>query len=129
MRRRITKDDSKDRHPKRTRGARAHDDAARWESKILLHLEGKDPNLLDKETSKVYRKISGTGARLRGPLPLPVKALPEGTATGETDRVHRRLFLIYFPTEQTVSFLEKLALSGSIHTSISVEEIIAGNHP
>jgi small subunit ribosomal protein S10 len=129
MRRRIPKDDSTDRHPKRTRGARALDDAARWESKILLHLEGKDPNLLDKETSKVYRKISGTGARLRGPVPLPAKPLPEGTATHETDRVHRRLFLIYFPTEQTVSFLEKLSLSGSVQTSISVEEITAGNHP
>jgi len=129
MRRRIPKDESKDRHPKRTRGARALDDTARWESEILLHLEGKDPSLLDKETSKVYRKISGTGARLRGPVPLPVRALPEGTATHESDRVHRRLIFIYFPTEQTVSLLEKLALSGSVQTSISVEEITAGNHP
>jgi ribosomal protein S10 len=128
MRKRIPKADLTDQHPKRTSGARALGDAARWESKILLYLEGKDPNLLDKETYKVHRKISGTGARLRGPVPLPVRPLPESTATLETDRVHRRLFLVYFPTEKTVSLLEKLALSGSIQTFISVEAITAGDH-
>ena len=129
MRKRIPKADSTDRHQKRKRGARALDDAARWESKILLYLEGTDPKLLDKETYKIYRKISGTGARLRGPVPLPIRRLPESTATPESDRVHRRLFLILFPTAQTISLLEKLALSGSVQTSISVEEITAGDHP
>ena len=129
MRRRIPKADSAHRQQERKRGARALDDAERWESKIFLYLEGKDPKLLDKETYKVYRKISGTGARLRGPVPLPVRRLPESTATLETDRVHRRLFVILFPTEQTVSLLEKLALSGSIETSISVEEIPAEGRP
>jgi len=129
MRKRIPRADPTHRPLKRKRGARALEDAARWESKILLYLEGKDPKLLDKETYKVYRKISGSGARLRGPVPLPVKPLPENTATLEADRVHRRLFLILFPTAQTISLLEKLALSGSVQTSISVEDITAEDHP
>ena len=95
----------------------------RWESRILLYLEAEDPMLLDKETQKVYRKIDGTGAKIQGPVPLPVQRLPESQASSDKDRVHRRLFRILFPTEKTVSLLEKLALSGSVRTSISVEEI------
>jgi len=129
MGKRISRVDSKHLPEKRKARGRSPKDAARWQSKILLYLEGYDPRLLDKETYKVYRKISGTGARLRGPVPLPVRPLPESTATPETDRVHRRLFLIFFPTEQTISLLEKLSLSGSVQTSISVEEITAEDHP
>jgi small subunit ribosomal protein S10 len=89
-------------------------------------LEGEDPKLLDKETEKVYRKIDGTGARIQGPVPLPTRRLEDSRTNLQTDRVHRRLFRILSPTEKTVSLLEKLALSGSIGTSISVEEISPG---
>lgn len=129
MRKRIPKPDST--HPAQ-RGKKAHrspDQEARWESKILLCLEGQDTKLLDKETYKVYRKISGTGARLQGPIPLPVRRLPDSTMPLETDRIHRRLFLILFPTAETVSLLEKIALSGSVKTSITVEEVTSEVDP
>lgn len=129
MRKRISPPDSTPSRGKKKRGARTPSESARWESKILLSLEGQDPKLLDKETVKIYRRISGTGARLQGPFPLPVRRLPESTTPPETDRIHRRLFLIFFPTEETVSLLEKLALSGSVQTSISVEEIPPGGGP
>ncbi len=104
----------------------------RWESRILLRLEGEDPKLLDKETAKVYRKIDGTGASIQGPVPLPVRQLSADRTRLGTDRVHRRLFCILFPTEKTVALLDKLALSGAVRTSISVEEVPAGGglqHP
>lgn len=126
MRKRVPKEDPPNLPIKRRTGARPPDDAVRWASKMLLYLEAKDPKLLDKETQKVYRKIHETGARIQGPVPLPVRLLPEGTMALETDRVHRRLFHIFFPTERTVSLLEKLALSGAVETSISVEEMPAG---
>ena len=129
MRKRIPKADPKKLPKKRHGGAWPLAQAVRWESKIILSLEAKDPKLLDKETYKVYRKIQGTGARIQGPVPLPVRCLPEGTMGLETDRVHRRLFHIFFPTELTVSLLEKLALSGAVQTSISVEEIPQGGNP
>jgi small subunit ribosomal protein S10 len=100
--------------------------SGRWDSRILLYLEAEDPKLLDKETQKVYRKIDGTGAKIQGPVPLPAKRLSGKRASPDADRVHRRLFRILFPTEQTVSLLEKLALSGAVQTSISVEEIPPG---
>ena len=129
MPKRIRKTESM-RPPRKRRGdTRPSQETGRWESRILLYLEGEDPKLLDKETQKVYRKIDGTGAKIQGPVPLPVRRVPEGRATVHTERVHRRLFRILFPTEKTVSLLEKLALSGSVRTSISVEEIPAGDTP
>lgn len=101
----------------------------RWESRILLYLEAEDPKLLDKEALKVYQKIDGTGAKIQGPVPLPVTRLPDSHPPPDTDRLHRRLFRILFPTEKTVSLLEKLALSGSVKTSVSVEEIPTGDNP
>ncbi len=93
-----------------------------WDDKILLYLEGKDPNLLDKETYKIYRRISVTKAKIIGPVPLPIQGADKNFGPDDSDRVHRRLFQILSPTEDTISLLEKLALSESIQASISVEE-------
>lgn len=125
MRKRIIRPDSRPAPGRRRTGAESPDEALRWENKILLYLEGRDPKVLDKEVYKVYRKIQGTGARIEGPVPLPVRRLSEDETSPDADRVHRRLFHILFPTERTVSLLDKLALSGSVQTSISVEEIPA----
>ena len=129
MPKRIRKTESTSPSRKGRRDARPGEETTRWESRILLYLEGEDPKLLDKETQKLYRKIDGTGAKIQGPVPLPVRRLPESRTTLHTDRVHRRLFRILFPTEKTVSLLEKLALSGSVQTSISVEEIPSDDTP
>ena len=129
MGKRIRKTDSPSQPKKKSRGAGPIEKADRWESRILLYLEAFDPKLLDKEAQKVYRKIDGTGAKIQGPVPLPITPLKESQTTLDTDRVHRRLFWILFPTEKTVSLLEKLALSGSVQTSISVEEIPTGGNP
>ena len=129
MGKRIRKTDSTSQPKKRRGEARPLERAVRWESRILLYLEGEDPKLLDKEAQKVYRKIDGTGAKIQGPVPLPVRRLPESQTILDTDRVHRRLFRILFPTEKTVSLLSKLALSGSVQTSISVEEIPTEGNP
>jgi small subunit ribosomal protein S10 len=129
MAKRIRKTDSIRPPGKRSKKAGPRKETGRWESRILLYLEGEDPKLLDKETQKVYRRIDGTGAKIQGPVPLPARRLPASRATLDADRVHRRLFRILFPTEKTVSFLEKLALSGAVQTSISVEEIQPGEDP
>ena len=129
MGKRIRKTDSTSQPKKKRRGTRPLEKTDRWESRILLYLEAEDPKLLDKEAQKVYQKIDGTGAKIQGPVPLPVTRLPESRPPQHTDRVHRRLFRILFPTEKTVSLLEKLALSGSVKTSISIEEIPTGDNP
>ena len=91
-----------------------------WKSEISLFLESADPRLLDKETYKFFCRIGETGARILGPIPLPVQ-WPEGSQR-EAVGIHRRLFRILSPTEKTVSLLEKLSLSGSVNASIHVED-------
>ena len=129
MGKRIRKTASASQPEKKRGGASPPKKADRWESRILLVLEAEDPKLLDKETLKVYRRIEGTGAKIQGPVPLPATRIPENRPPVKTDRVHRRLLRILYPTEKTVSLLDKLALSGSVETSISVEEIPAGDNP
>ncbi|MEW6442183.1 MAG: hypothetical protein AB1640_14695 [bacterium] len=113
--------------PKRpSRGAKARslqpDDRIAWDSRLLLTIESPDPRLLDKEAGKLYHRIAGSGARVRGPIPLEVRSVPPPSAQGTDLRLHRRLFLILFPKEETVSILEKLSLSESVHGTIEVEE-------
>jgi len=93
-----------------------------WDSKILLSLEGKDPNLLDKEALKIYRRISSTHAKISGPIPLPARQSTEDLKDIYEDRIHIRLFQILYPTESTISLLEKLSLSESIQASLSIED-------
>jgi len=104
---------------RRTPAAPAH---PVWQSRLLLYLESPDPNLLDKESLKLYHRILESGAEVQGPVPLPVRS-PEGPAPGDTDpRIHRRRFVILSPTGTTVSILEKLSLSGSVSARVHVED-------
>ena len=77
---------------------------------------------MDKETYKVYRRIGETGARIQGPIPLPVQWPAGSPQARDALGIHRRLFRIFLPTEKTISLLEKLSLSKSVNASINVEE-------
>jgi len=88
----------------------------------MLHLESPDPNLLDKETAKLYHRIRDSGAEIRGPVPLPVRHPDGSAAEGSPARIHRRLFRILSPTGETVALLEKLSLSGAVSARVEVEE-------
>ncbi len=93
------------------------------ESRLQVHLAADDPRLLDKETGKLYRSVLGTGAAARGPFPLPV------ALQGKGGRIHRRVLHVLHPTERTVSFLEKLALSEAVQVSITVDKSGRGAAP
>ena len=78
--------------------------------------------MLDKETYKVYGHISGTGAVIQGPIPLPVESSEEPPRGEGASLIHRRLFKIDYPTPEIISLLEKLPLSGAVEASVIVEE-------
>jgi small subunit ribosomal protein S10 len=100
-----------------------------WKNQLFLHLESPDPNLLDKETSKLYLRIRESGAQIQGPVPLPVR-IQEGSGPGEgPERIHRRMFKVLSPTGKTVSLLERLSLSSSVTAFVEVEEEDAPGPP
>jgi small subunit ribosomal protein S10 len=100
-----------------------------WKNQLFLHLESPDPNLLDKETSKLYLRIRESGAQIQGPVPLPVRFQEGSGPGGEPARIHRRMFKVLSPTGKTVSLLEKLSLSGSVTAFVEVEEEDAPSPP
>ena len=93
-----------------------------WSGKLLLYIESQDPRLLDKEAGQIYLRIRKSGARVLGPIPLPVEKESGPSEREEGHRVHRRLLQILFPREETIAVLEKLSLSPTVRSSILVEE-------
>jgi len=98
------------------------EDRSIWTGRLLLYLESPDPRLLDKEAGKLYHRIHESGARMQGPVPLPVDERPSGPERPALQRIHRRLFHILSPGEETAGLLEKLSLSQTVESSILVEE-------
>lgn len=88
----------------------------------MLFLESEDPRLLDKEAYKVFCRLKENAARMQGPVPLPVRWTSVPSRSERQAGVHRRLFKIFFPTDATVSLLERLPLSSSVSASINVED-------
>lgn len=98
-------------------------EAGRWRGKLLLQLESPDPRLLDKEAAKIYQRIRQSGARVEGPIPLPVRTVPGTPGRGERQCTHVRCFQVFCPRDETISVLEQLSLSQIVRSSILVEEM------
>lgn len=82
------------------------------QQKIRIKLKAFDHKLVDKSTKEILETVTKTGAKVVGPIPLPVKKEKLTILTSphvdkkardqyET-RTHKRLFDIINPTEQTV---------------------------
>ena len=91
------------------------------QQKIRIKLKAFDHKLVDKSTKEILETVTKTGAKVVGPIPLPVKKEKITILTSphvdkkardqyET-RTHKRLFDIINPTEQTVDALMRLDLS------------------
>ena len=91
------------------------------QQKIRIKLKAFDHKLVDKSTKEILETVTKTGAKVVGPIPLPVKKEKLTILTSphvdkkardqyET-RTHKRLFDIINPTEQTVGVDVKITLN------------------
>ncbi len=99
--------------------------------KIRIKLKAFDYRLLDKSTAEIVSTVKRTGAKVEGPVPLPV--LMEKFTVNRSPhvdkksreqfeiRTHRRLINIY-PTPQTVDALMKLDLAAGVEVDIKLLE-------
>lgn len=98
---------------------------------IRIRLKGFDHNALDEATSSIVDTAKRTGARVRGPIPLPTKkqkwtilTSPHVDKKNARDqyeiRTHKRLIDIA-ATDKTVDALMKLDLAAGVDVQISVE--------
>jgi small subunit ribosomal protein S10 len=97
---------------------------------IRIRLKAFDHRVLDQSTSEIVSTTKRTGARVRGPIPLPTKIerftvlrsphIDKKSREQFEIRTHRRLIDIVDPTPQTVDALMKLDLAAGVDVEIKL---------
>ncbi len=97
---------------------------------IRIRLRAYDHRVLDQSTKEIVNTAKRTGARVRGPVPLPTQikrfTLLRSPHTDKKSmdayemRTHKRVIDIEEPTPQTVDALMKLDLAAGVDVDIKV---------
>ena len=97
---------------------------------IRIRLKAYDHRILDQSASEIVNTAKRTGARVRGPVPLPthihkftVNRSPHIDKKSREQfeiRTHKRLLDIIEPTPQTVDALMKLELAAGVDVEIKL---------
>lgn len=105
--------------------------AVKKNQRIRIRLKAFDHRLIDNSTHEIVETAKRTGARIRGPIPLPtqierfsVLVSPHANKDAQDQyeiRTHKRLVDIVQPTEKTVDALMKLDLAAGVDVQISVD--------
>ena len=98
--------------------------------KIRIKLKSFDHMLVDKSAKKIVEKVSSTGARVNGPIPLPpdkkIFTVNRSTFVNKKAREqfelnsYCRLLDIYDSTQKTVDALMKLELPSGVDVEIKI---------
>ena len=97
---------------------------------IRIRLRAFDSKLLDSSTQDIINTAKRTGAKIRGPIPLPTRKesftvnrspfIDKKSRDQLEIRTHNRLLDIIDPTPQTVDALMKLDLSAGVEVDIKI---------
>ncbi len=100
------------------------------QQKIRIRLKAYDHKLLDHSSGEIVNTAKRTGARVRGPVPLPTRIekftvlrSPHVDKSGMDQfeiRTHKRLLDIVEPTAKTVDALMKLDLPAGVDVQIKL---------
>ena len=95
---------------------------------IRIRLKAFDHRVLDQSTGEIVTTAKRTGARVRGPIPLPTRIekftvlrsphVDKKSREQFEIRTHKRLLDILEPTQQTLDALMKLDLSAGVDVEI-----------
>ena len=97
---------------------------------IRIRLRAYDCKLLDNSASEIINTAKRTGAKVRGPIPLPTRNekftvnkspfIDKKSRDQLEIRTHNRLLDIIDPTTQTIDALMKLDLSAGVEVDIKI---------
>ena len=100
------------------------------QQKIRIKLMAFDNKLIDASTKEILETITKTGAKVIGPIPLPVKKeritllisphKDKDARDQYETRTHKRLLDIVNPTEQTVDVLMRLDIAAGVDVKITL---------
>ena len=98
--------------------------------KIRIRLKAFDHKLIDQSAIEIVETAKRTGARIKGPIPLPTKIerytvlrsphIDKKSREQFESRTHKRLIDIIEPTPQTVEALMKLDLASGVDVEIKI---------
>jgi len=97
---------------------------------IRIRLKAFDHRLIDMSTLEIVETAKRTGARVKGPIPLPTKKerftlltsphVDKDARDQYEIRTHKRLMEIVDPTDKTVDALMKLDLAAGVDVQIKL---------
>ena len=97
---------------------------------IRIRLKAFDHRLIDQSTREIVETAQRTGARVKGPIPLPTRKerftvliSPHANKDARDQyeiRTHKRLLDIVNPTDKTVDALMKLDLAAGVDVQIKL---------
>ena len=97
---------------------------------IRIRLKAFDHRLIDRSAAEIVETAKRTGARVKGPIPLPTRKerftilisphVNKDARDQYEIRTHKRLLDIVEPTEKTVDALMKLDLAAGVEVQISL---------
>jgi small subunit ribosomal protein S10 len=100
------------------------------QNSIRIRLKGFDHRVLDGSASEIVHTAKRTGARVRGPVPLPTRVerftvnrsphVDKKSREQFDVKTHKRLLDIVDPTPQTVDALMKLDLAAGVDVEIKL---------
>ena len=95
---------------------------------IRIRLRAYDHRVLDQSTSEIVNTAKRTGARVRGPIPLPTRIekftvlrsphIDKKSREQFEIRTHKRLIDIMDPTPRTVEALNRLVVPAGVFIKI-----------
>ena len=98
--------------------------------KIRIKLKAFDHRLLDKSASEIAEAVKRTGARIKGPIPLPTKIehftvlisphVDKDARDQYEIRTHKRIMDIIEPTEKTTNALMNLDIAAGVDVQIKL---------
>ena len=98
---------------------------------IRIRLKAFEHRVLDQSTFEIVNTAKRTGARVRGPIPLPTRTerftvlrsphIDKKSREQFEMRTHKRLLDIVDPTPQTVDALMKLDLAAGVDVEIKLK--------
>ena len=95
---------------------------------IRIRLRAYDHRVLDQSTSEIVNTAKRTGARVRGPIPLPTKIekftvlrsphIDKKSREQFEMRTHKRVIDIFEPTARTIEALNRLVVPAGVFVKI-----------
>jgi small subunit ribosomal protein S10 len=102
------------------------------EQKIRIRLKAYDHEVIDQSTQKIVETVTRTGAKIRGPVPLPTEKhrftvirSPHKDKDSREHfemRIHKRLIDIIEPSPKTVDSLQRLDLPAGVDIEIKIQD-------